>query len=88
MIKLLDFYADWCGPCKVMSPIFEEIEKDYVGEIEFQKVDVESESDLASRFGVMSIPTFVLVKDDKEIDRKVGAMPREMLKIWLDSHTK
>jgi len=88
MIKLLDFYADWCGPCKVMSPIFEEIEKDYVGQIEFQKVDVESESDLASKFGVMSIPTFVLVKDDKEIDRKVGAMPKEMLKMWLDSHTK
>ena len=88
MIKLLDFYADWCGPCKVMSPIFEEIEKDYVGQIEFQKVDVESESDLASRFGVMSIPTFVLVKDDKEMDRKVGAMPKEMLKMWLDSHTK
>jgi thioredoxin 1 len=88
MIKLLDFYADWCGPCKVMSPIFEEIEKDYTGLIEFKKVDVESESDLASKYGVMSIPTFVLVNDDKEIDRKIGAMPKEMLKLWLDSHTK
>ena len=88
MIKLLDFYADWCGPCKIMTPIFEEIEKDYAGLIEFQQVDVESESDLASKYGIMSIPTFVLVKDDKEIDRKIGAMPKEMLKLWLDSHTK
>jgi len=88
MIKLLDFYADWCGPCKIMGPVFDEIEGDYEGKIEFQKVDVESDSDTASKFGIMSIPTFVLVKDDKEIDRKIGAMPKEMLKTWLDSHTK
>ena len=88
MIKLLDFYADWCGPCKIMGPVFEEIEGDYEGLIEFQKVDVESDNETASRFGIMSIPTFVLVKDDKEIDRKIGAMPKEMLKTWLDSHTK
>lgn len=88
MIKLLDFYADWCGPCKVMAPVFEEIEGNYAGKVEFQKVDVESESDMASDFGIMSIPTFVIVKDDKEIDRKVGAMPKEMLKDWLNSHIK
>jgi len=88
MIKLLDFYADWCGPCKIMGPVFDEIEGDYEGKIEFQKVDVESDSDTASKFGIMSIPTFVLVKDDKEIDRKIGAMPKDMLKTWLDSHTK
>ncbi len=88
MIKLLDFYADWCGPCKIMGPVFDEIEGDYEGKIEFQKVDVESDSDTASKFGIMSIPTFVLVKDDKEIDRKIGAMPKDMLKSWLDSHTK
>jgi len=88
MIKLLDFYADWCGPCKVMAPVFEEIEGEYAGKVEFQKVDVESESDMASDFGIMSIPTFVIVKDDKEIDRKVGAMPKEMLKDWLNSHIK
>ena len=86
MIKFIDFYADWCGPCKVMAPVFDEIEGEYEGKIEFQKVDVESESDMASKFGVMSIPTFVILKDDKEVDRKVGGMPKEMLKNWLDSH--
>ncbi len=88
MIKLLDFYADWCGPCKMMAPVFEDMEPEYKGKVEFQKKDVESESSVAADFGVMSIPTFVLVEDDKEIDRKVGAMPKEMLKSWIDSHLK
>jgi len=88
MLKLLDFYADWCGPCKIMDPVFEEIEKDYQGKIEFQKVDVEANEQLAGQFDIRSIPTFVLVKDDKEVDRRMGAMPKEMLKDWLDSQTK
>ena len=88
MIKLLDFYADWCGPCKIMAPVFEEIEKDYAGKIEFQKVDVEANEQLAGQYDIRSIPTFVLVKDGKEVDRKMGAMPKEMLKGWLDSQTK
>jgi thioredoxin 1 len=86
MIKLIDFYADWCGPCKIMAPIFAEIEKDYEGKVEFQKVDVEANGEMAAKFGVMSIPTFVILKEDKEVDRKLGAMPKETLKNWLDSH--
>ncbi len=88
MIKLIDFYADWCGPCKAMAPIFEEIEAEYADKVTFEKVDVESDNDLAAQFGIMSIPTFVILKDDKEIDRKLGAMPKDMLKSWLDSHIK
>ena len=88
MLKLIDFYADWCGPCKVMEPIFEELEKDYTGKIEFTRLDVETEGEKAAKFGVQGIPTFVITKDDKEIDRKVGAMPKEILKRWLDSHVK
>lgn len=85
MLKLLDFYADWCGPCKIMAPIFDEIESEYEGKVEFKKVDVEAESETASKYGIMSIPTFVILRDDKEIDRKTGAMPKEMIKSWLDS---
>ncbi len=84
MVQLLDFFADWCGPCKIMAPIFKEIEKDYAGKIEFKSIDVEAEGETASKYGIMSIPTFVLVKDGKEIDRKTGAMPKEVLKSWLD----
>lgn len=85
MIKIIDFYADWCGPCKMMAPIFVELEKEYKDKVEFQKVDVEANGELAQKYQVMSIPTFVLLKNDKEIDRRTGAMPKEVLKDWIDS---
>lgn len=88
MLQLLDFYADWCGPCKVMAPIFDEIEKKYEGKIEFKKIDVESQGDLAQQYGILSIPTFVILNDGKMVDRKSGAMPKEVLKQWLDSNLK
>ena len=87
-MQLLDFYADWCGPCKIMEPIFIELEKEYVGKVEFKRVDVEAEGELAAHFGVQSIPTFVLVQNDKEVGRKIGAMPKEVLKSWLTSFVK
>lgn len=82
---LIDFYADWCGPCQVMKPVFAEIEKDYTGKIEFKKIDVDADSAMAAQYGIMSIPTFVILKDGKEISRKLGAMPKEALKSWLNS---
>jgi len=86
MIQLIDFYADWCGPCKAMKPIFEEIEKEYDGKINFEKVDVEVDSAKAAKYEVMSIPTFVILNNGKEIARKMGAMPKEVLKQWIDSN--
>lgn len=86
MITLIDFYADWCGPCKIMKPVFEQVEKEYEGKVEFKKVDVEAEGEKAAKYGVMSIPTFVIEKDGEEVDRKMGAMPKEVLKSWVDSH--
>jgi len=88
MLTLIDFYADWCGPCKIMEPIFADVKKDYDGKITFKKVDVESNSAEASKYSVMGIPTFVLVKEDKEVSRKVGAMPKDILTNWLDSNLK
>jgi thioredoxin 1 len=86
MIALIDFYADWCGPCKIMKPIFEEVKKEYEGKIDFQKVDVEADAEKASKFGIMSIPTLVIMKDDQEMGRKMGAMPKDALIAWLDSY--
>jgi thioredoxin len=86
MITLIDFYADWCGPCKIMEPIFEEVKPEYEGKVEFKKVDVEEDTALSAQYGVMSIPTFVILKDDKEVARKLGAMPKEMLKGWIDEN--
>ena len=85
MIQLLDFYADWCGPCKIMAPILSEIEKEYEGKVELKRVDVEANGEMAAGYGIMSIPTFVILKDNKEVGRKVGAMPKEMLKSWVST---
>ena len=86
MIKVLDFYADWCGPCKVMTPIFAELKAEYAGKVEFESIDVESDRSTASRYQVMSIPTFVILKNEKEIARRPGAMPKEALKKWIEEN--
>jgi len=85
MIKVLDFYADWCGPCKMMEPIFEELKEEYEGKVEFESIDVEEKGSLASKYQVMSIPTFVILEDGEEVDRRLGAMPKGAFKTWLDS---
>ncbi len=86
MKTFIDFYADWCGPCKRMEPIFEEVKKEYAGKIEFKKIDVEQEGATAAKFGIMGIPTFVIMDGDTEISRKSGAMAKETLVNWLNSN--
>jgi thioredoxin len=88
MVTLLDFYADWCGPCKMMAPVFSELEKEYNGKVEFKKVDVEAEGAMASQFQIESIPTFVILKDGKEVDRRRGATSKEVIKQWIDTSIK
>lgn len=88
MIQLIDFYADWCGPCIAMKPVFEEVEKQYEGKVTFKKVNVDSDPSEAQKYGIMSIPTFVIVKDDKEVDRRMGAMPKDQLVSFIDSNLK
>lgn len=77
MIKILDFWATWCGPCKFMEPIIEEIEKDLAGKVEFEKINVDEHQDIASEHQVMSIPTYIIIKDDKEQERIIGATPKD-----------
>ena len=77
MIKILDFWATWCGPCKFMEPIIEEIEKDLHGKIQIEKINVDENQELTSQHGVMSIPTYIIQKDGKEVERIVGATQKD-----------
>jgi len=76
---LVDFYADWCGPCKMLSPLVDELAKDYSGKVSVVKLNVDEAMNLAQHYGVMSIPTLVFFKKGKEVDRSVGVMTKEAL---------
>lgn len=86
MINLLDFYADWCGPCKAIKPILGKLEEDMGDKVTVTRVDVDEDQAKAREYNVMSIPTLVLVKDGKEIDRKIGLVALETLKSWVELH--
>ena len=81
---IIDFYASWCGPCKMMSPILDEISKEYEGKIYVYKVNVDKEADLASVFGIRSIPSLLFVPMKKEPSMVQGAMPKNELKKLVD----
>lgn len=74
-LAAVDFWAEWCGPCKMLGPTMEALAEQYEGRALIGKVNVDEEPDLARRFGVMSIPTVVFLKNGQEFDRKVGLMP-------------
>lgn len=77
MVELLDFYADWCGPCKIMEPIMEELKKEMGDKVKITKIDVDQKQEEASKYGVMSIPTYIILKDGEEKDRFIGATSKE-----------
>jgi thioredoxin 1 len=76
---LMDFYADWCGPCKMQGPIFEDLAKDLSDKVEFQKINVDKEGDLAAEKGIMVVPTIILEKDGVEVQKWMGFTSREEL---------
>lgn len=83
---LLDFWATWCGPCKMLSPVIDGLADRYEGKVLVGKVNTDEQPELAVRFGVMSIPTVIFLKDGKEIDRKVGVMPEASYTAVLDAN--
>ncbi|MDP3974304.1 MAG: thioredoxin [Candidatus Daviesbacteria bacterium] len=78
-VKLLDFWAEWCGPCRVMAPVLEEIKKELGSKIEVEEINVDEKPQEAQKFGVMSIPTYIIMKDDKEVGRKIGVTAKQEL---------
>ena len=76
---LMDFYADWCGPCKMQGPIFEDLAKDFSDKVEFQKINVDKEGDLALEKGIMVVPTIILEKDGVEVQKWMGVTSKDEL---------
>lgn len=78
MIKILDFYAEWCGPCKAMSPILDQIE-DELDDVIIEKYDVEENEEIVEDYGIRSVPTLVFIKDDEIVSKHVGSLNKEKL---------
>lgn len=81
---LVDMYADWCGPCRLMAPVIDELEEAYAGRVKIGQLDVDENPDLCAEYGVMSIPAFLFFKDGELMDQAVGAMSREAMIAKLD----
>jgi len=82
---LVDFWAPWCGPCRIIAPIVEEIAKEYAGKLKVGKLNTDENQQVPSRFGIMSIPTLMIFKNGKAIERIVGAQPKEALTGKIDA---
>ena len=85
-LVVLDFWAQWCGPCRQIAPVIEELATEYEGKAVIGKVDVDSCSEITSKFSIRNIPTVLFIKNGEVVDKQVGAVPKSNYKTMLEEH--
>jgi thioredoxin 1 len=85
-VAIIDFWAEWCGPCKAIAPIIDELAEDYKDQALIGKVDVDSNPEISMRYGIRNIPTILFIKGGEVVDKQVGAVPKSMLEDTLKKH--
>ncbi|RDY23761.1 thioredoxin [Romboutsia maritimum] len=85
-VVVVDFFATWCGPCKMLAPVFEELGEEMEEEAKFVKIDIDQSLEIAQKFRVSTVPTMMIFKDGKPVDTMIGFMPKEKIKDKVQSH--
>jgi len=83
---LVDFWAEWCGPCRAIAPVVDQLAAEYAGKLKVVKVDVDDNGEVSGKYGVMSIPTLLLFKDGQPVERIVGALPKPIILTKVKQH--
>ncbi|MEW6002411.1 MAG: thioredoxin [Nitrospirota bacterium] len=84
-LVMVDFWAAWCGPCRIIAPTVEELAKEYAGKIKFMRLNTDENPEIATRYKIMGIPTLMFFRDGRQLDQIVGAVPKQQLKAKIDS---
>jgi thioredoxin 1 len=85
-VTLVDFYADWCGPCKMIAPVLEQLAEEYEGQLKIVKINADEEADVLAKYAVRGLPTMMVFKDGQSVDVTVGAQPHPAIKAMLEKH--
>lgn len=85
-LSVVDFWAEWCGPCRAIGPVVEELSKDYAGKVNIGKVNVDQNPQVSMQFGITSIPAILFIKGGKVVDKQIGAVPRSVLEKKIQAH--
>ena len=85
-LNVIDFWAEWCGPCRAIGPVIEELSKEYAGKVKIGKINVDVNPNTSVQYGITSIPAILFIKDGKVVDKQIGAVPKSVLDKKIQSH--